>query len=377
MNNSLAKSLMRDFALATGIVGDAPPRRYLWTDAFAVCNFLGFAQPPANAEYLALASLLVNQVHHTLGRHRADDVRRGWISGLPEAVGERHPTHRGLRIGKPAPERRADEPLDPNLEWERDGQYFHYLTKWMHALHRMHVVTGESSYHDWAVELALAAHRSFTRDARPGAAKRMTWKMSIDLKRPLVASMGQHDPLDGLISCLELRAASNDDGPDHEDLRILVEDYAKMCQSSNWVTNDSLGVGCLLDAAARMAQSPVHAEPPFQRILCDILQASEASLPGIEYALNSGPIRGPRLAFRELGLAIGLKAVQRLVAMYSLDLSEATPFHRLLAYESLAARIENWWSAPEHRAAQTWIEHADINNVMLATTLEPDGYLAA
>ena len=29
----------------------------------------------------------------------------------------------------------------------------------------------------------------------------MYWKLSIDLSRPLVASMGQHDPLDGLVTC--------------------------------------------------------------------------------------------------------------------------------------------------------------------------------
>ncbi len=36
-----AEDLMDGFARATGLVGDAPPRRYLWTDAFAVGNFLG------------------------------------------------------------------------------------------------------------------------------------------------------------------------------------------------------------------------------------------------------------------------------------------------------------------------------------------------
>jgi hypothetical protein len=47
---------------------------------------------------------------------------------------ETHPTRGGLRIGKQLPERRPGEPYDPQVEWDRDGQYFHYLTKWMHAL---------------------------------------------------------------------------------------------------------------------------------------------------------------------------------------------------------------------------------------------------
>ena len=36
-----AREIMLEFAERTGLVSDRPPRRYLWTDAFAVCNFLG------------------------------------------------------------------------------------------------------------------------------------------------------------------------------------------------------------------------------------------------------------------------------------------------------------------------------------------------
>ena len=56
------------------------------------------------------------------------------MSGLERARRPRRTHLGGLRIGKPLPERRADEPLDERLEWDRDGQYFHYLTQWMHAL---------------------------------------------------------------------------------------------------------------------------------------------------------------------------------------------------------------------------------------------------
>src|SRR5512134_913325 len=119
-----ARVLMARFVERTG---DA--RRYLWTDAFAVCNFIGLDQDE-------LALQMIERVHRVLGRHRTDDSRTGWISGLADRAGEQHPTVGGLRIGKPLPERRAGEPLDDRLEWDRDGQYFHYLTKWMHALDR-------------------------------------------------------------------------------------------------------------------------------------------------------------------------------------------------------------------------------------------------
>lgn len=34
----VAEDLMLRFADLTGLTGEAPPRRYLWTDAFAVCS---------------------------------------------------------------------------------------------------------------------------------------------------------------------------------------------------------------------------------------------------------------------------------------------------------------------------------------------------
>jgi len=93
---AFVRDLMTDFADRTGLVGERPPRRYLWTDAFAVCNFVGLTHRTGDKTYRELALRLVDQVHHVLGRHRADDPRAGWISGLSEEEGERHPTRGGL-----------------------------------------------------------------------------------------------------------------------------------------------------------------------------------------------------------------------------------------------------------------------------------------
>ena len=49
----------------------------------------------------------------------------------------------------------------------------------------------------------------------------------------------------------------------------------------------------------------------------------------------------------------------------------------LQRYLLLAERIEEFWSDPGHRRARSWIAHRDINEVMLATSLAPDGYLGA
>ena len=192
-----AKRLMEEFAHLTGLTSSRPQDRYLWTDAFAVFNFIGLYTHTRDEAFKKLALLLVDKVHHTLGRHRGDNGRTGWISGLSDEEAREHPTAGGLRIGKPLPERKPDEPYDPVLEWERDGQYYHYLTKWMLALCRVHQLTGDVKYLKWSIELAKVAHRAFVYTSNIDGRRHICWKMSIDLTRPLVPQEGQHDALDG------------------------------------------------------------------------------------------------------------------------------------------------------------------------------------
>jgi hypothetical protein len=208
MQRNSVRDIMLEFAKMTGLSPESSlPKRYLWTDAYAACNFLGIYHRTGDKKFRRLALLLVDQVHATLGRHRSDDPRTGWISGLSEEEGRRHPTKGGLRIGKEMNERRPDEPFDERLEWDRDGQYYHYLTQWMHALDCVSRVTGEPDFNRLAIELAKTAHEKFTYVPPQGGEKRLYWKMSIDLSYKLVSSMGHHDPLDGLITYSELQAS--------------------------------------------------------------------------------------------------------------------------------------------------------------------------
>lgn len=93
----LAAALMTRFAERTGLApAGRPSQRYLWTDAFAVCNFLGLARSAAAPRFRDLAVRLVREVHHVLGRHRPDDRRSGWLSGLADEEGE-VPSHEGRR----------------------------------------------------------------------------------------------------------------------------------------------------------------------------------------------------------------------------------------------------------------------------------------
>ncbi len=71
--NTLAvfKQIMTEFAESTGLSkSENSPRRYLWKDAFAVCNFLELYHRTGDENRRRSALHLVDQVHYILGRHR-------------------------------------------------------------------------------------------------------------------------------------------------------------------------------------------------------------------------------------------------------------------------------------------------------------------
>ena len=382
---SEVSAIMLDYAAITGLspLGKTP-RRYLWTDAFALCNLLELFRQTNDRRWQDLAVQLVDQVHTTLGRHRSDDHRTGWISGLAEDEGRLHPTRGGLRIGKRLNERGPAEASDEQLEWDQDGQYYHYLTKWMHALNRVSRVSGSPLYAGWAVELAKTAQAAFTYATSPGGPQRMFWKMSIDLTRPLVPSMGQHDPLDGLVTCYELQASAKGLGlPPHPDLTTEIAELAAICRGRDWATDDPLGIGGLLGDAWRIAQLTgmgVFRDAALLEAVVD------AALAGLAAFARGTSLRYPaayRLAFRELGLSIGLKG-----AVLLRDWSRESPgrsapaspllrkIEALTEYLPLAGEIEGFWLQGGNQDAGTWLEHREINMVMLATSLAPDAFLS-
>ena len=375
-----------EFAHLTGLLSSREkPCRYLWTDAFAVCNFLTIYQQTSDEHYKGLALRLVDQVHTILGRHREDDPRTGWISGLPEEEGRKQPTKGGLRIGKGMNERLSDEPYDEQLEWDRDGQYYHYLTKWMHALNRVSRVTGDSLYNRWAIELAKAVHARFTYLTASGGQKRMYWKMSIDLSHPLVPSMGHHDPLDGLITYLELQQTAAKDSRKSSgfDLSREIADMADICEGKNWATDDSLGMGELLSTTYKLAQLMMKEDIGQADLLTDLL---DSSIMGLRLFERRNPLNlsaDYRLAFRELGMSIGLHAIEKLPGLIQQDPRSFIVLNRLhsqtenlMRYTPLSNMIGAYWLDDTNRQAAGWTAHRDINMVMLATSLSPDGYIS-
>ena len=377
------KTIMKHFASSTGLSDlSRQPRRYLWTDAFAVCNYLALYRQTGTHEFLELALRLVTQVHQILGKHRSGSQLSGWLSGLDEEEAQQHPTRGGLRIGKKFNERQVYEPADESREWDMDGQYFHYLTQWMHALNCVCRVTGNSIYIVWAMELAKVAYNAFTYIPLTGGTKRMYWKMSIDLSRPLVSSMGHHDPLDGLITFYELETTAKQFSLKIS-LQTEIESMEMMCKEKDWATEDALGIGGLLIDAYKLVQ------------LIDIRELKDTDrllslLEDIEYSLqvfsNHNQLQLPagyRLAFREFGLSIGLYAISRMQ-----NRIEKHPDHfkntdqltlilsRLLRYFPISKLITDFWSQPQHRLLHSWSDHEDINTVMLATVLAPEMYLS-
>jgi len=375
-------SIMNAFADTTGLSNVSHnQRRYLWTDAFAVCNYLELYRQTDKQEYMQLALKLVDQVHHILGRNRENDA---WLSSLNDEEACLHPTLGGLRIGKQLNERQANEPFDDHLEWQRDGQYFHYLTKWMHALNCVSRVSCNGIYNQWAIELAQVSHAAFTYRPGTGGVKRMYWKMSTDLSRPLVDSMGQHDPLDGLITCQQLEATAKHfpETSQKLSLKTEIEELSAICSGLDWATQDPLGIGGLLTDAYRLVQLiATHHLHDTSRL--------ESLLQDIELSLHAFITHDPlnlaaesRLAFRELGLAIGLYAINKMQAVIKQHPKNFTNIDQLnssltnlLRFYPVYDFIKDFWLEPEHRSVSTWLEHADINNVMLATCLAPDSYL--
>jgi hypothetical protein len=380
--SAVSARLMSEFATRTGLSAPArPPERYLWTDAFAVCNFLELFRRTRDEEYLRHATHLIDQVHQVLGRYRDDNTRRGWISGLDEEAGRHHPTAGGLRIGKPLKERDADEPLDERLEWDRDGQYFHYLTKWMHALCQAAFVTRDAADARWAVELGEAAVRGFARRTRSGEIAGVYWKMSTDLARPLVPAMGAHDALDGFVSFRQAQHAQQTLGEaGATGLGTAIKSLAQLCRQRNWTTEDPLGLGGLLSDACRLCRLP--GEERSNDLLEELTDGCRGGLMGVLAGPQLSRPASHRLAFRELGLAIGLRALPIIADSITKDTNRfgsrpalRRTVERLLPYESFSERIVDFWMPHAQHHDARWEAHRNINDVMLATALMPHTFL--
>ncbi len=359
-----ARTLMDDFLERTAVTGNTgnPKQRYLWTDAFAVQACFALYHALDERAYYDYALKLIDLVHETLGQYRDDDPRTGWISGLPEGEGKENPTANGLRIGKKLGERATGESYNQQLEWERDGQYFHYLTRWFMALLQAFRETHEKRYALWAVELIKAGEKFIYGKGRN---LRMYWKMNTGLSEAAVESMGAHDPMEGLICTI---SAMNALPEKKESLVSLKEKFQHICREMSWYTNDPLGIGGLLLNTCRSFELSMKEEALPEEIQPEMLFSSGIS--GLKVFSDHlfDPTRPAvsRLAFRECGLSLGCKVLHELRDRYR---GFNVNFSELTNHLWIARSIEQFWIQPSSHKSSTWTDHLDINAVTLAASI--------
>lgn len=355
-----AKKLINGFTERTGLIsakGD-PDRRYLWTDAFAVNCLFALYHNTGKSAFRNKAFQLIDLVHQHLGKYHPGDKRKGWISGLSGEKAQFHPTAGGLRIGKRLPERKKNEAYNQHLEWEKDGQYFHYLTKWITALMQAGNESENDQYSRWAAEL-LAASSAFIVNGNQDP--KMYWKMNTELSHPLVSSMGAHDPLEGLV-CTSVILRKFPDRTSQFD--YMLRSFESMCRQQTWITSDALGIGGLLidSVKAVVLEKDNHAVSLNSE---ELLQESIQSLNNFQRQDLSNDA-SQRLAFRECGLSLGiriLKGMKNKLDIHSISTAQ------MQCYDLLANEIENFWLDMENQKSVTWTKYLDINAVTLAASL--------
>jgi hypothetical protein len=109
----------------------------------------------------------------------------------------------------------------------------------------------------------------------------------------------------------------------------------------------------------------------------------ECSLVGLHHYNKSGELTHPvqhRLGFRELGLSIGLHAIEKLKENINSSKMVSKKIQSQIArideFQPMGKEIMHFWLDPENQQSDTWKEHIDINEVMLATSLVPHGFLS-
>ncbi|KAK3273189.1 hypothetical protein CYMTET_18562 [Cymbomonas tetramitiformis] len=155
-----------------GLLGQ---RRYLWTDAFGVLNYVTLARLAEEAGssrrrtmYLRSARALIDAVHTTLGNPTSENfpMAKAVHGDALQPMFQ----YKGLRIGKV----QSRETSDAGMLY--DGMYWHYLAKWIFALARY---ATESSDYGVLVEANMLIHDVHPAFFRPDCG--MLWKVNVDL----------------------------------------------------------------------------------------------------------------------------------------------------------------------------------------------------
>ncbi|HZJ12152.1 MAG TPA: hypothetical protein VFD26_05810 [Methyloceanibacter sp.] len=226
--------------------------RYLWTDAFGVVLLASLYDTLKEQKYLDEALWVVAEVKTVLGRKR------------------------GIRIG--------EEP-------DRDGQYFHYLSMWLYALHVLSRY--DAKFKDEGVALARAIHEPFVVPGRG-----VIWKMQEDLSGPYPGyGFGALDAFDGYVSYRLLDQAAL--APQIAEMKALIDAMA-----GELVITQDLGLGMMLWMTQFFPQED-WAVLQRQRSLgmLDRMWMAEG------YFAREPSLPHVRIAFANYGVSVGLQAV--------------------------------------------------------------------
>ena len=133
-------------------------------------------------------------------------------------------------------------------------------------------------------------------------------------------------------------------------LSHVTEALFALCEHGQWATGDPLGVGGLLFDACRLCQLLSQENRRELRLLEDVIQGSGD---GLMIMLKTGYLKRParhRLAFRDSGLAIGLRAVPIIANKFQNERNQfgSRPsalrlIDLLLPYERLSDEIIDFW----------------------------------
>ncbi len=124
-----------------------------------------------------------------------------------------------------------------------------------------------------------------------------------------------------------------------------------MVAAGRWATDDPLGLGGLMTDAYRLFQIERLGVGVDPALLPALLNDARTGLKHLRGHFTWRSPAGQRLAFRELGLAIGLAAMERLRSR--LDNRDrrrlASRVEPLAAERALGERIVEFWMKPDHQ----------------------------
>jgi len=341
-------------------------------DGMALCTMLELHRRTADPMWESRSRMLIEQVHSTLGNHRKDDRkgRRGWLSGRKGRDAELHPTCKGLRCGAPRQERDQGTSYVAQDEVLRDGQHYHGLCRWAHALCQASVRLVDPLLGRLAMEMIKGTHPKFLHTNEEGL-QLIFWKLSCDLRYPLVRHSGQHDPIEGFCAYHHLLLAlPSDTSADSISLGVMEDEIHAILRAMaghDWMADDLLGLATLLCMAYKAAQLVMSGSPGIGSLPEMLLSSAATGLTGggLELLHPRCPAHR-RTPWHEFAFATGLQAVQRimLIAQRNPALRRQCPALHSQAqaiwkrHGMLKTTIQGFWEQAARRRQPCWSNQA-------------------